>query len=183
MWSHYADGLRGFCLVFNEESIVSAEPEGYVTDVAYLEKPPLVDSFVYAVAYDQEDYHLMAIEETETEIRHLGKTDQEGWIPVYKESAEAALKHMREMWQHAFAAKPVEWRYERERRLLVYTERQDREAILRPYPKEALKEIVVGERMPPDYLARLIEILKEQFGDIPVRTARCSSDLYTLVIE
>jgi DUF2971 family protein len=73
MWSHYADGLRGFCVVFDEKLIVSAEPEGYLTNVAYLEKPPLVDSFVYAVACDQQDYHLIAIEETETQIRYLGK--------------------------------------------------------------------------------------------------------------
>lgn len=34
MWSHYADGLRGFCIVFDEEAIVGKGPEAYVLDVA-----------------------------------------------------------------------------------------------------------------------------------------------------
>ncbi|WFU31299.1 DUF2971 domain-containing protein [Bradyrhizobium brasilense] len=47
MWSHYGDGLRGFCIVFDEKLMVGARPEGYITDVACL-----------AVAHDQEDYHM-----------------------------------------------------------------------------------------------------------------------------
>jgi hypothetical protein len=183
MWSHYADGLRGFCIVFDEDLIVKAEPKGYITNVAYLETPPLVDSFVYAVAYDQEDYNMMAVEETKTAIRYQGKKDEKPWLKVYRDDAAVALKHMHEMWQHAFAAKPIEWRYEKERRLLVYAQTDDRQAIRRLYPKRAVREIIVGERMPSAYLERLMVIVKKQFGDIPVRTARRSSDRYTLSIE
>jgi hypothetical protein len=183
MWSHYADGLRGFCIVFDEDLVVKAEPKGYITDVAYLDTPPLVDSFVYAVAYDQEDYNMRAIEETRSAIRYQGKKGEKPWLKVYRDDAAAALRHMHEMWQHAFAAKPVEWRYEKERRLLVNTDMDGRQAMLRPYPKKAVREIVVGERMPPAYLARLTDIVKKQFGEIPVRTARRPSDRYTLIIE
>lgn len=183
MWSHYADGLRGFCIVFDEDLIVKAKPEGYITDVAYLETPPLVDSFVYAVAYDQEDYHMMAMDELRTEKKHLRKTAPRGLMQDYKEAADTALKQMHEMWQYAFAAKPTEWRYEKERRLLVNTDDNDRQAILRPYPKKAVREIIVGERMTPAYLDRLLDIVKKQFGEIPVRTARRPSNHYTLIIE
>ena len=183
MWSHYADGLRGFCLVFDEQLIVKAKPEGYITDVAYLEKPPLVDSFVYAVAQDQEDYHMTAIQETRTRVRYLAKTGERGLIDDYREAAGVALKQMQEMWQHAFAAKPIEWRYEKERRLLVHSGREDSEPILRKYPRRAVREIIIGERMPADYLRQLTAIVREKYGDIPVRTARRSSDFYTLLID
>jgi hypothetical protein len=183
MWSHYADGLRGFCVVFDEDLIVKAEPKGYITDVAYLDAPPLVDSFVYAVACDQEDYNMRAIEETRTAIRYQGKKDEKPWLKVYRNDAADALKHMHEMWQHAFAAKPVEWRYEKERRLLVNADTDDRQAMLRPYPKKAVREIIVGERMPPAYLDRLLDIVKKKFSEIPVRTARRPSNRYTLIIE
>jgi hypothetical protein len=49
--------------------------------------------------------------------------------------------------------------------------------------KRSGQGVIVGERMPPAYLQRLMEIVKEQFGEIPVRTARRSSDRYTLNIE
>lgn len=183
MWSHYADGLRGFCVVFDEDLVVKAEPKGYITDVAYLDTPPLVDSFVYAVAYDQEDYNMRATEETRSAIRYQAKKGQRPWLKVYRDDAVEALRHMHEMWQHAFAAKPIEWRYEKERRLLVSADTDDRQAMLRPYPKNAVREIIVGERISPAYLDRLTIIVKKQFGEIPVRTARRPSNRYTLIIE
>lgn len=33
MWSHYADGLRGFCIVFDESIILMSEPEAYILNV------------------------------------------------------------------------------------------------------------------------------------------------------
>ena len=184
MWSHYADGLRGFCIVYDETLVTSVEPKGYVTDVAYLDTPPTVDCFVYAIARDQQDYHLMAIDETRTEIKRRGKkTVPNGLMQDYQDAADTALKHMHEMWQHAFAAKPTEWRYEKERRLLVDADGDDRKPLLRPYPRKAVKEIIVGERMPAGYLTRLTAIARKQFRGMPIRTARRSSDRYSLIIE
>lgn len=183
MWSHYADGLRGFCIVFDEQILMKVEPRGYITDVAYLEKPPLVDSFVYAIVADQEDYNMRAIEETQAEIRYYGRKKEKPWLAVYRGEAAAALKHMHEMWQHAFAAKPSEWRYEKERRLIVDADTENQKPVFRPYPKKAVREIIVGERMPEAYLKRLSTIIKRQFGMIPIRTARRSSNRYTLAIE
>ncbi|MDI6653693.1 hypothetical protein QMA67_12205 [Gluconobacter japonicus] len=51
--SHYADDLRGFCIVFDESLVTKAEPEGYVMDIAYIDAPPTLDGFVYAITRDQ----------------------------------------------------------------------------------------------------------------------------------
>ncbi|MBB4374127.1 hypothetical protein GGD63_006956 [Bradyrhizobium sp. cir1] len=50
-------------------------------------------------------------------------------------------------------------------------------------PQEAVREIIVGERMPPAYLDRLTDIVRKQFGEIPIRTARRPTNSYTLIIE
>ncbi|WOP16577.1 DUF2971 domain-containing protein [Ottowia sp. SB7-C50] len=40
LWSHYGDGLRGFCVEFDENSLTNSEPKGDFLDVAYLNSPP-----------------------------------------------------------------------------------------------------------------------------------------------
>src|SRR3546814_3535564 len=90
----------------------------------YLDAPPHVDSFIYGVAWDQDWYSHVAIEETEKAIKYQGKTGLKGEIAMYEESGEQALRTMREIWQQVFATKPAEWKYERERRLLVQTDRE-----------------------------------------------------------
>jgi hypothetical protein len=62
--SHYADGLRGFCVIFDEKALLGGRPEAYALDVAYLDKPPEIDSFIYGIARDQDWYSQTAIEET-----------------------------------------------------------------------------------------------------------------------
>ena len=183
MWSHYADGLRGFCIVFDEDLIVEAEPQGHITDVAYLAQPPVADSFVYAVAYDQHEFHMMAIEETNTDIKYLGAKGQKKWLGPYQAAADDALDQMKGIWQQVFAAKPKIWEYERERRLLVPTDHDDRTPLLRPFPQDAVKEVIFGERMDADYLARLRSVIVDSCGDIPVKMARRSNDTYSLLIE
>ncbi len=182
MWSHYADGLRGFCIVFDEEAIVGAGPEAYVLDVAYLDRPPVVDSFVYAIAWDQQDFHLRAIEETQAQIKYAGKIEEERWLGPYQEAADTALAHMKETWQQVFGTKPLDWKYENERRLLLQTDLVGEEPFLRSYPAEAVREIIYGERMPPAYLARLQTVVREAYGNIPIRMARRSNDAYALII-
>ena len=183
MWSHYADGLRGFCIVFDENLVTKAEPEGYVLDVAYIDAPPTVDSFVYAIAQDQDWYHEMAVEETKTRIQHLGKTDEMNWIPLYQQAGAEALRQMQEIWQLVFAAKPREWKYDGERRLLVHSPQSDTKPILRPYPREAIKEVILGERMVDCYRSQIMAMMKKYYPRVPVRTARRAKDIYTLVID
>lgn len=182
MWSHYADGLRGFCIAFDEEAVVSAEPHAYLADVTYCEAPPTVDGFVYAVAHDQHEFHMMAIEEEEAQIRHLAKKD-EGWIAVYQAAADEALERMQLIWQQVFASKPLEWQYEDERRLLVLTERNDQEPLRRSFPPHAVRQIIVGERMPDDYLQSLTDILREKYSSADFRVARREPGTFRLRID
>ena len=183
LWSHYGDGLRGFCIGFDEDVITHGDKAAYVLDVAYSHAPPQVDSFIYGVAWDQDWYSQTAIEESERAIRYQGKTDRQGEIAMYEESGEQALRAMREIWQKVFATKPAEWSYERERRLLVQTDREDASPILRRYDRAAVKEVILGERMPEDYRSGLLAVMEKNHADIPVRTARRSAGSYTLVIE
>ncbi|MCY4558093.1 MAG: DUF2971 domain-containing protein [Chloroflexi bacterium] len=183
MWSHYADGLRGFCIVFDEQLVAKTEPEAYLLDVTYLHAPPIVDSFVYAIASDQDWYHQTAIQETESRIRHLGRTEEQHWIPLYQQAGAEAQRQMREIWQLVFAAKPAEWEYERERRLLVQTDRGDAFPIERTYPLKAVGEIVIGERMPHDFHNRLLLVLQQHYSEVPIRTARRAQGLYALTID
>ena len=183
MWSHYADGLRGFCIVFDEELVTKTEPEAYLLDVAYLHAPPIADSFVCAIAWDQDWYCQKAIEETETRIRHLGRTEEKQWIPIYEQAGMEALKQMREIWQLVFATKPSEWKYEQERRLLVQTGRSDTLAIERSFLRKAVKEVIIGERMPHGFRHRLLLVLQHHYSEVPVRTARRAHGFYTLTID
>jgi hypothetical protein len=182
MWSHYGDGLRGFCIVFDEPSIANADPEGYLLDVAYLQVPPTVDSLVYGIAWDQDWFSQTAVDETTTAIEYQGRKDLQAEIPMYEEAGAEAIRMMHDIWRHAFGTKPAEWNYERERRLLVQSGREDELPILRKYPFEAIKQVVVGERMPLDYRRRLEAILSKACGDVPVATASRSSSTYGLEI-
>ena len=103
-------------------------------------------------------------------------------IPMYEESGAEAVRMMHDIWRHAFGTKPAEWSYERERRLLVQSDREDELPVLRKYPFEAIKEVVVGERMPPDYRRRLEAVLSKNYRSVPIATARRSTSAYRLEI-
>lgn len=182
MWSHYGDGLRGFCIAFDEDLVLPGDQSGYVLDVAYHDTPPQVDSFIYGVAWDQDWFSNVAIEETKVEIEYQGKTERQADIKMYEQSGKEALQTMREIWQHVFATKPAEWMYERERRLLVQTDKADETPILLSYPPDAIKEVIFGERMPEDYKSRLLALMRDRYPHANVKTARRSHGAYTLTI-
>lgn len=183
LWSHYGDGLRGFCVVFDENLITNSETNGYLLDVAYLNSPPKVDSFIYGIAWDQDWYSQTAIQETNARIKYQGRPELRAEIKIYEESGAKALKTMRDIWQQVFATKPAEWGYERERRLLVQTDKSDNTPLLRSYPREAVRAVIVGERMPEAYRAELLAMLEKKYAGVPVKTARRAQSAYTLVID
>lgn len=182
MWSHYADGLRGFSVVFDEDSLVSGRHEAYVLDVAYTDKPPAIDSFIYGLAWDQDWYSHVAIEETQKRIQFSGETEHQADIEMYEASGAEALRTMRDMWQRVFATKPVQWSYEGERRLLVQTDREDDAPLLWRYDRRAVREVIFGERMPENFRQRLMKVLKEHYPEVPVTTAGRARDCYSIRI-
>ncbi|PZR83910.1 MAG: hypothetical protein DI537_34080 [Stutzerimonas stutzeri] len=179
MWSHYADGLRGFCIVFDKLAIESVAPDGWIADVAYLSEPPIVDSFIYAIASDQEDFHAMAAQEEQIRRKHLGTRAGGDILSDYEQAADVAIANLRRIWQHAFASKTLQWQYERERRLLLPSRAEGHQPLMLCYPKAAIRQIVVGERMPESYL----EQIRVVASGIPIRTARRCADLFQLVIS
>ena len=182
MWSHYADGLRGFCLGFDKELLIKSLEGVYVTDVPYLEQPPLVDSFVYAVAQDQYDFHLQAIDEVETEVKYGEQEGFPGELKAYADCAQEAFEHMTRMWALVFAAKPIEWKYEREVRLMLNSDKGDQAPLVLEYPKGAVTELILGERMPQDYEAALRKMASDAFPGIPIRNAKRANDAYRMEI-
>ena len=122
----------------------------------------------------------MAIEETETRVRYLSKSEELDWLPIYEKSGLEARQRMHEIWQHVFAAKPSEWKYEGERRLLVQTRAADTQPIRRRYSRSAVKELIIGERMPPDFQKRLLAVMHKHYINTPVKTARRAEGQYTL---
>ncbi len=95
LWSHYADGLRGFCVVFDEYLITNSEPNGYLLDVAYLDSPPEIDSFIYGIAWDQDWYSQTAIEEANVRIKYQDSSVLRAEIQMYEESGTQAFMTMR----------------------------------------------------------------------------------------
>ena len=183
MWSHYADGLRGFVVVFDENELISGRDDSFLLDVSYRSAPPEVDTLVYGILRDQEDYHLKVIEEERSLQRYKGQQARLLANPDYKFAADDALKRMRHMWQLVFATKPREWRYERERRLLIHSENNDKSPILFDFPAAAVREVILGERMDVGFSARLLEIIHEKFPHAAVKTAYRSRTTYSLTIE
>ena len=73
--------------------------------------------------------------------------------------------------------------YEKEQRLLVRSPSDEKEPVLFDYPREAVKGIVIGERISKAFRARLEKVAAERYPDIPVTIARRSAETYRIEIE
>lgn len=181
MWSHYADGLRGFCIGFDEQVLVDGSDQAYLTHVEYLDEPPAVDNFLFAVAADQYDFHMAAIAERPRNEAYLGPdpiTDT-----AYKAVADESMNLMKTLWRQAFAVKPREWQYEGEHRLLIETDAGDKSPFLHRYPRDAVRQIIVGERMPDTYRSQLVELVTREFPEARVLMAVRSKSSFAISFE
>ncbi|RWQ16138.1 DUF2971 domain-containing protein [Mesorhizobium sp.] len=173
MWSHYAGGLRGFCLELDETviSAVIGELPGFplITDVAYTDEPPTVDGMVLGVLDDQIDYAYMCFHEEKDDF----------WL----EEAKRLEGEVQNLYRQGFATKPKAWSYERERRLIVQTDQHDMEPLAIRLPSEAVRSVILGELMPSEDRARIEEIVAEEYPVASVRTARRKLFTYKLTIE
>jgi hypothetical protein len=174
MWSHYADGLRGLCVGFDENEL-SNSSDSYLATVRYSDGPPVVDSFIYAVAEDQRDYHRMALAE------HRGP-EPDPYAAAYVEAEQKAHALLVRIWESAFAAKPAQWAYEQEKRLLIRTKDGGTAPTFLVYPPEAVCEVVVGERMLPPYRAEIESALRAADVRIGLRTAVRMTEAYEVQI-
>jgi hypothetical protein len=102
---------------------------------------------------------------------------------MYRASGDEALGTMEDLWQRVFATKSLEWRYEGERRLLIQTDLDDGSPIFLNYDRSAVREVVLGERMPAFYRQRLMAVLEEHHPGIPITTARRAHRSYSVVVD
>lgn len=173
MWSHYGDGLRGFCLEFDETVVTAAIGElagfPFITDVTYTDEPPTVDGMVLGVLDDQIDYAYLCFHEEKDDF----------WL----EEAKRLEGEIQEMYRQGFATKPKAWSYERERRLIVQTDQHDMEPLVVRLPPEAVRSIILGELMSSADRTRIDQIVREQYPAAALRTARRQVSTYRLKIE
>lgn len=125
---------------------------------------------VYSVAEDQVDFHEMVIDE-ELQYRKLVKNHSRENIRAYSDWLKKSRKLLWELYSKQLAVKPVEWRYEKEMRLIFHSDSKSVSGELLKYPLSAVKSVVLGEKMSPQHKKVLTSIVKKKYPGIPVGTA------------
>ena len=183
MWSHYADGLRGFCLEFEREQLLEFNTPNVVAyDVVYQDTPPIVDTMLYEVANDQIWYHEMAIEEEKNKIKHIKSYVPDKLLPEYHLAIIKARQLLFDLYIKMLCYKPIDWRYEEEIRLIYHTDLDDKSGKPLQYPKSALKSIIIGEKAKAGHVEKLKSILKKNELKIPIKQAKRHKERYCIEI-
>jgi hypothetical protein len=174
MWSHYANGLRGFCIEFDCDALLHGKGDrASIIDVVYQDAPPIFDASVYAVAEDQVAYHEDALHDPSSKP----------YFDDYVCAINEAQQLIRKLYCSMLATKPTAWKYEDESRLIFHSSAsQDIHASFK-YSDHAVKAIIFGEKMPQSDRDSIMNILKESRLAIPVKTASRRSGSYDLIIE
>jgi Protein of unknown function (DUF2971) len=184
MWAHYSDGLRGYCLEFDQDILMENNSRNVgIFNVVYQKKPPIVDTMLYEVAKDQIWYHEMAIDEEETKIKHLNGYVPDKILPEYHKALSEARKLLLDLYFKMLCYKPLDWQYEEEIRLIYHTESEEKSGEAFIYPPTALKAITIGEKASKENIMNLLAILKRNMIHIPVRIARRDKSDYKVIIE
>lgn len=180
MWSHYADGMRGFCVGLDPNILCEADPESYLAPVGYETAPPVVDSFVYAVAKDQYEYHMLCVEEHD---RGAGGSISAADRPEFMKAAREARAQLTGIWHSVFVTKPACWSYEKEQRLIVWAPEAGNEPKRIVFQPDAVREVVIGERIPPAYRHELLSVVRKVYGEVRVRIAHRARGSYEVVFS
>ncbi len=163
MWSHYADGLRGYCIEFDPDYIRSHNEEHLVImDVLYEDAPPKIDTAVMAVIHDQITYHQEAIHSTEVLMKHLGQ-DKRQELGLYEDALDRSFNSHDEIYQKMLATKPTCWKYENEVRVICQAKNTEIKAHFLKYPINAIKSFTIGEKMPRKKVETLYNIIITHF--------------------
>jgi hypothetical protein len=154
MWSHYADGLRGYCLRFNKKRLTDSlaiENEGYYLgsmNIKYSENIASIDAVEYFSCFDS---------------RFNNSFIQQSLAPKLKIYS-------------AVATKSSSWANEKEFRLL-----SGKKGSLK-YDNEAIEEIIIGEKMPMDQQVLLIKIIQSINPSIKIKKVIMKKDSYLLKV-
>ncbi|MDR3680518.1 MAG: DUF2971 domain-containing protein [Flavipsychrobacter sp.] len=182
MWSHYADGLRGFCIEFDPEMLIKSSSQAVILKVKYRRKPEYLDTMVYSVAEDQVDFHEMAINE-ELQYRKYIKKHKIKNIRTYADWLKKSRRLLFDLYAKQLAVKPIEWCYEKEMRLIFHSRSDSVSGEFFDYPATAVKSIVFGEKMSAETTKLLTNIVHIKYPDIPVGVAIRNRNDYKINIK
>jgi len=175
MWSHYADGLRGFCLEF-DSNLIKDNEDAELLEVLYENNPSEIDTAELAVLYDQVDYHERTIYKTERMLENALIKDKlkkslKGDVEMYSKYLNEVYLKNSEIYQKMLATKSLEWRYEEELRIILHIESKSNLGTFMKYPEKSLKSIIIGERMPKKQQQTIIKIVKAEPNNIILKKA------------
>lgn len=173
MWSHYGNGLRGFCLEF-DPTFVNNNPNAQLLEVLYEKSPPHIDATELGILYAQIDN----LEDTKiglTNIINRSSYDEKiGWEEELKKFSgyldNKIAKHI-EIYQKMLATKSIEWSYEEELRIIVDTENQMKTGEFMVYPSDSLKSIIIGEKMPERQIRSIKNFVQSRPHEIRLKVA------------
>lgn len=184
MWSHYADGLRGFCVEFDKSKLLQqGSLDMDVFDVFYTDNPPLVDTMLFEVAKDQIWFHEMAIGEEESKIQGIPDHVPNKLLPEYHVALKDARQLLFDLYYKILCHKPKEWHYEEEVRLIFHTEKKDKAGHPFMYPKSAITSIIIGEKADQRNIKNIKKIINKMDIKVPLRTARRVKGRYDIIID
>jgi hypothetical protein len=170
MWAHYADGLRGFCIEFDRDLIISEGIDARVYQVLYADTPSVIDASLMAVLYDQRDYNNDAYFDVSTRAKYEGR-DASGELSMYDDGFKEASDRLREIYQKMLATKPLSWSYEEEWRIIDFAKRTSLSGVLMEYPVGAIKSVVIGEKMSPEDQEAIKALVKKKNTGILLKKA------------
>lgn len=168
MWAHYADGLRGFSVEFDEKELLRGTPAGAeVFRVHYQRHPEPFDLCVYEVAHDQMEWHERQLFKARAKRESfVGDLDNE-----FQAWANDSRERMREMYAKLLATKPIEWEYEQEMRLIFHSDATDHAGVLFHYSDASIKSVIIGDRMSAQDRSELLRVLAQKGLAVPVKVA------------
>jgi len=112
----------------------------------------------------------------------LHQTSSDPWISEYADWAEESRGRRRDLYSKLFAVKPVEWSYEHEYRLIFGVDIDGPPNAFFRYPMEAVKSVIIGEKMPQDHRERLAKELAPLHLDIRSGIAKRQSNEFKVSI-
>jgi hypothetical protein len=168
MWAHYGDGLRGFCLEFDEQEILRGTPDGaHLLAVQYRDNPEPFDLCLYEVARDQMEWHEHQI----AKARAKGEPVEFGLGDDFARVAANSKRLMHEIYAKLLATKPREWHYEREIRLIFRVLKDDFSGVFYKFPRAAIKSVIVGDKITDENRTKISNALRQVEIEIPLLVA------------
>lgn len=174
MWSHYADGLRGFCVEYEQDSLFLNHSNLYdFYDVEYKESPAIIDTAIMAVLNDKISDNADALDSQMTISEEQ----------VCRRDLGSSLSDLNQIIKSMLATKPINWKYEEEVRLIAYSFDEDQNGMSLNYLPRAIKSIIFGEKMPPKQICALKRLFQKSSFSVEFKTAKRVAGSFDIIIE